>query len=69
MPLVLRIDRYCVFFWTNEGEPLEPVHVHVSEGRIIPPFIPQQAQNQFLKNASMLPASRTPFSYIAFNFP
>ena len=32
MPLVLRIDRYCVFFWANEGAPLEPVHVHVSEG-------------------------------------
>lgn len=26
MPLVLRIDRYCVFFWANEGAPLEPVH-------------------------------------------
>ena len=33
MPLVLRIDRYCVFFWSNEGEPLEPFHVHVPEGR------------------------------------
>lgn len=32
MPLVLRIDRYCVFFWANEGEPLEPIHVHVAEG-------------------------------------
>ena len=32
MPLVLRIDRYCVFFWSNEGEPLEPIHVHVAEG-------------------------------------
>ena len=36
MPLVLRIDRYCVFFWINEGSPLEPVHVHVSEGRPVP---------------------------------
>ena len=36
MPLVLRIDRYCVFFWANEGEPLEPVHVHVSEGNPVP---------------------------------
>ena len=32
MPLVLRIDRYCVFFWSNEREPLEPIHVHVAEG-------------------------------------
>ena len=36
MPLVLRIERYCVFFWANEGEPLEPVHVHVSEGNPVP---------------------------------
>ena len=32
MPLVLRIDRYCVFFWINEGSPLEPV----SEGHSVP---------------------------------
>ena len=36
MPLVLRIDRYCVFFWANEGEPLEPIHVHVAEGNPVP---------------------------------
>lgn len=36
MPLVLRIDRYCVFFWANEGTPSEPIHVHVSEGRLVP---------------------------------
>ena len=33
MPQVLRIDRYCVFFWSNEGVPAEAVHVHVSEGK------------------------------------
>ncbi|MDY4140072.1 MAG: DUF4160 domain-containing protein [Eubacteriales bacterium] len=44
MPLVLRNDRYCVFFWANEGEPLEPIHVHVAEGRH-PPIPTQQRNN------------------------
>ena len=33
MPLVLRIDRYCVFFWSNEGK---PIHIHVAEGNPAP---------------------------------
>lgn len=33
MPQVFRIGPYIVYFWSNENEPLEPVHVHVSEGR------------------------------------
>ncbi|MBQ9511809.1 MAG: DUF4160 domain-containing protein [Lachnospiraceae bacterium] len=32
MPQVFRVGSYWVFFWTNEGEPMEPVHVHISEG-------------------------------------
>ncbi len=32
MPQVFKIGGYWVYFWTNEGEPLEPVHVHVSKG-------------------------------------
>ena len=35
MPQVFKIGSYWVFFWTNENEPLEPIHVHVCEGRII----------------------------------
>lgn len=31
MPVVIRIFGYKIYFWTNEGNPLEPVHVHVSE--------------------------------------
>lgn len=33
MPQVFRIGGYLVFFWVNENDPLEPVHVHVSEGK------------------------------------
>lgn len=36
MPQILRIGPYSIYFWSNEGDPLEPVHVHVSEGRATP---------------------------------
>ena len=36
MPQELRIGPYSVYFWSNENEPLEPVYVHVAEGRAIP---------------------------------
>lgn len=32
MPQVFKIGSYWVYFWVNEGKPLEPVHVHVSKG-------------------------------------
>lgn len=32
MPQVFKIGSYWVYFWANENEPLEPVHVHVAEG-------------------------------------
>lgn len=33
MPQIFRIGSYTVYFWSNEGEPLEPIHVHIAEGR------------------------------------
>ena len=36
MPQVFKIGSYWVYFWTNEGVPIEPVHVHVSEGNPTP---------------------------------
>ncbi len=32
MPKVFKVGRFTVFFWSNEEG--EPVHVHVSEGRL-----------------------------------
>ena len=32
MPQVFKIGSYWVYFWSNENDPLEPVHVHVSQG-------------------------------------
>lgn len=31
MPQVFNIGPFVVFFWSNENNPLEPIHVHVSE--------------------------------------
>ena len=36
MPQVFKIGSYWVYFWSNESDPLEPVHVHVSEGAPAP---------------------------------
>ena len=33
MPQVFKIGSYIVFFWIGEGEPLEPIHVHIAEGK------------------------------------
>ena len=33
MPQILRIGPYMIYFWSNENSPLEPVHVHIAEGR------------------------------------
>ena len=31
MPNFMTIFGYHVYFWSNEGNPLEPLHVHVSK--------------------------------------
>ena len=33
MPQIFKIGSFLVFIWVNEGDPLEPIHVHVSEKR------------------------------------
>ena len=33
MPQLLRIGPYTLYFWSDESSPLEPVHVHIAEGR------------------------------------
>ena len=35
MPQLLRIGPYIIYFWSNESEPLEPVHVHIAEGKAV----------------------------------
>lgn len=33
MPVVLRIDGLTFLFYGNEGNPREPIHIHVKNGR------------------------------------
>ena len=33
MPQIFRIGSYIIYFWLNENDPLEPVHVHIAEGK------------------------------------
>ncbi len=32
VPQVFKIGSYWVYFWSNENDPLEPIHVHVCPG-------------------------------------
>lgn len=32
MPQVFKVGGYWVYFWANENQPLEPIHVHIAEG-------------------------------------
>jgi hypothetical protein len=33
MPTALRLDGYRFFFYSDEGNPREPPHIHVRQGR------------------------------------
>ena len=33
MPQIFKFGKYHIYFWVNENDPLEPVHVHVAEGK------------------------------------
>lgn len=33
MPQIFKIGPYTIYFWSNENDPLEPIHVHIAEGR------------------------------------
>ena len=32
MPQLYRIGSYIIYFWSNENMPLEPIHVHITQG-------------------------------------
>lgn len=32
MPQIFKIGSYIIYFWANENDPLEPVHVHAAKG-------------------------------------
>ena len=36
MPQLFRIGPYLIYFWSNENNPVEPVHVHITEEKPSP---------------------------------
>lgn len=38
MPVILRHKGYKLFFFSNEGNPREPVHIHVRKGASLAKF-------------------------------
>lgn len=61
MPQVFKIGGYWVYFWANENDPLEPVHVHVCEGKpqagATKIWITQAGKCYLCNNNSQIPAS------------
>lgn len=60
MPQVFKIGSYWVFFWSNEADPLEPVHVHVCQGApnagATKIWITQAGKCYLCHNSSRIPA-------------
>lgn len=38
MPVIFRFQGYRFFFFSNEGDPLEPCHIHIRKGGAIAKF-------------------------------
>lgn len=38
MPKVLEVDGYRFFFFSNEGDPMEPCHIHIRKGNGLAKF-------------------------------
>ncbi len=59
MPQELRIGPCSVYFRANENEPLEPIHVHIAEGRAVPNatkvWITSTGKTLLCHNASGIP--------------
>ena len=36
MPQLFKVGSYVIYFWINESNPLEPVHVHIAQVRPSP---------------------------------
>lgn len=62
MPQIFKIGPYSFFIWSNEGEPLEPIHVHVTEGKprsnATKIWITQSGKSLLCNNNSHIPERR-----------
>jgi hypothetical protein len=57
VPVAFRYKGYRFFFFSNEGDPLEPMHVHVRRGEAVAKFwmLPQisLAESYGMKSAEL----------------
>ena len=61
MPQIFKFGAYRIYFWSNENDPLEPIHVHVSEGKPVPNatkiWITKNGRCSLANNKSKIPAA------------
>lgn len=59
MPQIFRVGAYWIYFWSNESMPLEPVHVHIAEGKPVPNatkiWITKNGKTSLCNNNSKIP--------------
>lgn len=62
MPQVFKVGSYLVYFWLNESMPLEPIHVHIAEGKPIENgtkvWLTQKGRTIVAHNSSRIPAPK-----------
>jgi len=62
MPQVFKVGSYIIYFWINEGLPLEPIHVHIAEGKPAENgtkvWITQKGRALLADRTSKIPASK-----------
>jgi len=63
MPVIFRYKGYRFFFFSNEGNPLEPCHIHVRKGSAIAKFW-VTSEVQLVEAYSMSPAELRELSNI-----
>jgi len=60
MPQVFKLGSYWVYFWTNENKPIEPIHVHIAEGKPVPNatkiWITKDGKCSLVNNNSKIPS-------------
>ncbi len=59
VPQLFRVGSYVIYFWINERNPLEPVHVHIAQVRPKPDatkvWITQSGKCLLQNNNSRIP--------------
>ena len=69
MPQIFRVGAYLVYFWSNENYPLEPVHVHITQGtpsgNATKVWITRQGKCLLAHNNSKIPERMLPISWMS----